>query len=163
MGAGGLPVLLDWDEYWRWIRYAERTRQLIDADIEYGGYSWACFKSHQAAELALKALLHLVGNPRFGHDLVALLGEAVRVCGPADRSIVVCASVLNKMYIPPRYPDALPGGSPEEQYTLEEAVNAKECSTSIIEWVKSCAERLGGSGEEAQGEGTGNRASKGVR
>ena len=141
--------MLDWEEYRRWIRHAERTYQLIDADIEYGGYSWACFKSHQAAELALKALLHLVGSPVFTHDLLTLLRRAMEACGPADRSIVVCASILNKMYIPPRYPDALPGGSPEEHYTLEEAVNAKECSRSIIEWVKDCARRLGDSREEA--------------
>ncbi|MEB3773578.1 MAG: HEPN domain-containing protein [Desulfurococcales archaeon] len=134
--------MLDWREYDRWMSQSLKTLELVDADIAYKGYSWACFKSHQAAEFALKAILYLVGTPAFGHDLTRLLKEAEKTCGAPPRSVRVCASILDKMYIPPRYPDALPEGAPWEHYTLEEAENAKDCAASIIKWVKECASRL---------------------
>jgi HEPN domain-containing protein len=65
--------LADVEEYKRWIGQAERTFELIDADIEYGGYSWACFRAQQAAEFAVKALLYLFGIPAFGHEISKLL------------------------------------------------------------------------------------------
>jgi len=142
-------MMLDWKEYERWMSQAIKTLELIDADISFEGYSWACFKAHQAAEFALKALLYLAGSPSFGHDLTRLLHEASSICGDPSRRVRVCVSVLDKMYIPPRYPDALPEGAPWEHYTLEEAENAKECASEIIRWVESCASGFRGS----QGEG----------
>ena len=131
-----------------------KTLELVDADIAYEGYSWACFKAHQAAEFALKAILYLVGSPAFGNDLTRLLKEAVKICGEPYRGVRVCVSMLDKMYIPPRYPDALPEGAPWEHYTLEEAENAKECASKVIEWVKGCAARLKDHrGEEEEKEG----------
>ena len=41
---------LDVREYERWMSQARKTLELVDADIEYGGYSWACFKAQQAAD-----------------------------------------------------------------------------------------------------------------
>ncbi len=137
--------MLDWREYERWMSQSIKTLELVDADIAYEGYSWACFKAH------------LVGNPTFGHDLTRLLRETIRVCGEPPRSVKVCTSVLDKMYIPPRYPDALPEGAPWEHYILEEAENAKECATKIIEWVKDCAARLKDHRGEEEAEKGGNR------
>ncbi len=151
--------MLDWREYERWMSQATKTYELIDADIRYGGYSWACFKAHQAAELALKALLHLVGRPAFGHDISKLLSTAASVCSAEPgREVRLCASLLDKMYIPPRYPDAFPEGAPWEHYTREEAEAAKECARRIIEWVEACASRLRSRGEE-EGAGEGDRGS----
>ncbi len=49
--------MLDWDEYRRWLDQAKATLRSIKADLEFGGYNWACFKAHQTAKYALKALL----------------------------------------------------------------------------------------------------------
>lgn len=135
--------MLDWFEYERWMSQALKTYELIDADIEHEGYSWACFKAHQAAEYAIKALLYLAGKPGFGHDLLALARAASTVCGEPDASTRRCIVMLDKMYIPPRYPDAFPGGAPWEHYTLEEALEAKECARLVIDWVRRCARDLG--------------------
>ena len=134
--------MLDRSEYERWMSQARKTYELIDADIEYGGYSWACFKAQQAAEFALKALLLLYGEPLFTHDLSKLLRKASQLCGekpPED--VEECAHLLDKMYIPPRYPDAFPDGAPWEHYTRREALEAKECARRIIRWVEECAAR----------------------
>ncbi len=148
--------MLDWVEYERWMSQAKKTLELIDADIVFEGYSWACFKAHQAVELALKALLHLVGKPAFGCDLTRLLRESSEVCSQPGRRVRVCASILDKMYIPPRYPDALPEGAPWEHYTWEEAEHAKECASTVIKWVEDCAKSLKNIGGKKEGEGESN-------
>ncbi len=121
---------------------ALKTLELVDADIEYGGYSWACFKAQQAAEYALKALLHLFGQPAYGRDMVGLLRRVEEVCGTrAPEHVVDCVYLLDKMYIPPRYPDAFPEGAPWQHYSRKEAEEAKKCAAAVIDWVRSCAAR----------------------
>ncbi len=121
---------------------AKKTLELVDADVEYGGYSWACFKAQQAAEYALKALLLLYGEPLFTHDLSKLLGKASELCNEeAGEELKDCIYMLNKMYIPPRYPDAFPEGAPWQHYTRKEALEAKKCAEKVIEWVEVCASR----------------------
>ena len=136
--------MLDRREYERWMSQAKKTLELIDADIEYGGYSWACFKAHQAAEFALKALLHLYGEPVFTHDLLKLLSSAANLCGvEPPKDVRECVFLLNKMYIPPRYPDAFPEGAPWEHYSEREALSAKQCALRVVAWVEECASRAG--------------------
>lgn len=136
-------MTLDLREYERWMSQARKTLELVDADIEYGGYSWACFKAHQAAEYALKALLMLVGEPLFTHDLLRLSRRASEVCGEQPpEEVRECIYMLDKMYIPPRYPDAFPEGAPWEHYTRREALEAKRCAAEVLGWVERCASRL---------------------
>ena len=146
-------MVLDVKEYRRWMSQARKTLELVDADIEYGGYSWACFKAQQAAEYALKALLMLYGEPLFTHDLSRLLRRASELCGEEPpEEVVECVFMLDKMYIPPRYPDAFPEGAPWEHYTRREALEAKECAVRVVRWVERCAARAleaAGAAEEA--------------
>lgn len=66
---------MDVDEYRRWLDMAERTVKPAVRDAEGGDYNWACFKAHQAAEFALKALLYGIGRPVRGHSATRLLRE----------------------------------------------------------------------------------------
>ncbi len=146
--------MLDVREYERWMSQARKTLELVDADIEYGGYSWACFKAQQAAEYALKALLMLFGEPLFTHDLSKLLRRAEELCGEEPPGEVrECVYMLDKMYIPPRCPDAFPEGAPWEHYTRREALEAKECAAKILGWVEGCAARALKEAEEKGGGG----------
>ncbi len=135
--------MLDVSEYRRWMSQATKTLELIDADIMYEGYSWACFKAQQAAEYAFKAILYLFGKPAFGHDLIMLARLVEEVCGTLPEDLWDCVYMLDKMYIPPRYPDAFPEGAPWEHYSRKEALEAKKCASEIIEWVRRCASRAG--------------------
>ncbi len=142
--------MTDRTEFERWMSQAKKTFELIDADIQYGGYAWACFKAQQAAEFAVKALLYLLGVPAFGHEISKLLRKIENV----PKEVMKCAKLLDKLYIPPRYPDAFPEGAPWEFFDEEDALQAKACAKKVIEWVESYARDLG---EEEKGEGEGHR------
>jgi len=55
--------------------------------------------------------------------------------------VIGCVSVLviDKMHVMPRYPDAFIEGVPFERYTREEAVEALNCASLIINWVRGCS------------------------
>jgi len=144
-------VMFDWDEYERWMDQARYTLASIKADLNFGSYSWACFKAHQAAEYALKAFLRGAGKTAFGYDLRELAIAAAEYCGFLEE-VLEDALFLSKFYIPPRYPDSFPGGSPYQFYTRRDAESAFKAAERIIDWVDRCAERLkeaaGGKEEE---------------
>ncbi len=127
--------MFDWDEYRRWMRQARHTLESIRADMEYGNYDWACFKAQQVAEYSLKALLRGVGEPAFGHDLRDLLERAKEYC---ELNLESEVARLSKFYIPTRYPDAFPGGSPYEFYTREEAEEALKIAEKVYWEVERC-------------------------
>jgi len=44
----------------RLMKSTELTLESAKRDLEFGDYSWTCFKTHQAVEKALKAFLWAV-------------------------------------------------------------------------------------------------------
>ncbi len=130
--------MFDCSEARRWMKQAAYTIESITLDLEGGFYSWACFKAHQAAEYSLKALLRGFGVESFGHDLLALWRKAKDLCESLN-ALWDCISLLNKMYIPPRYPDAWAGESaPYESYTLKDARDSHECARRVYESLEAC-------------------------
>ncbi len=130
--------MLDCPEARRWIRQAEYTLDSARLDLGGGYYSWACFKSHQAGEYALKALLRAAGLESFGHDLLQLWRRARELCEGLE-GLRDCVTLLNKMYIPPRYPDAWPGeAAPFESYTERDADESISCAQALLETIKRC-------------------------
>ena len=94
-------MLLDESEYGRWLEAARRTLESAGGDLGRGDYDWACFKAQQAAELAVKGLLHGVGAHAYGHSVALLLeraGEALGLAVPGD--VLECGKLLGKYYIP---------------------------------------------------------------
>ncbi len=128
---------IDSDEFERWMKQAKHTLRLVEVDLKVGGYDWACFKSQQACEFALKALLRALGRQAFGHNVLSFYREASEICGGSEE-IEDCVSYLDKLYITPRYPDAFPEGFPAEHFTKRDALKAKECSEKVIKWVELC-------------------------
>ncbi|MGM8838515.1 MULTISPECIES: HEPN domain-containing protein [Thermus] len=57
--------------------------------------------------------------------------------GEALRSLLPQALALDKLYIPTRYPDALPGLTPKEAYTREEAEKALRDGQAILKAVEA--------------------------
>ena len=109
--------MIDCGEILRWLRQAEYTLESARVDARSGFHAWSCFKSHQVAEYSLKAVLRGVGVESFGHDLMELWRKANSICGSL-KELRECIALLNKMYIPPRYPDAWAGEAvPFESYT----------------------------------------------
>ena len=70
------------EEYERWHTAAARTLAAATSQAEEGFHEWACFLAEQAAQLAVKGLLHATGAPAWGHDLVALADQLEAPVGP---------------------------------------------------------------------------------
>jgi len=134
---------LDENEFSRWMRSSLHTLESAKRDLRFDDYAWACFKAHQAAEKALKAFLWGVGKPRAGHSLTHLLRYLAEVVGekPLDDIVYAC-SVLDKYYIPIRYPNTWVEGAPEDFFTSREAEEAIKLAEKIINWVRDLWQRL---------------------
>ncbi|MEZ0319665.1 MAG: HEPN domain-containing protein [Pyrobaculum sp.] len=136
---------MDESEYKRWIDMAERTLKSAFRDAEGGDYNWACFKAHQSAEFALKALLYGVGKPARGHSVTRLLKE-VSALVEVGEELFELAALLDKFYVPTRYVDAWSEGVPYEYFTRRDAESAINAASKILEFVKKTWTRLSGGG-----------------
>ena len=117
-----------------WFRQAGKDLEKAKLDIDWGFYEWACFTAHQAAEKAIKSLFQHLHGEAWGHGTKALLESL-----PCDDSshLMEEAKLLDKYYIPTRYPDALPEGIPHDYFTKKEAQEALNAALRIYEWCKS--------------------------
>jgi len=130
--------LLDCEETERWLKQARHTLESAKVDRDAGFYNWSCFKSHQVAEYALKGVLRGAGVASFGHDLVDLWRSARNLCRELNE-MFECIALLNKMYIPPRYPDAWAGGTvPYESYTMRDAEDSISCAERVLSCIEKC-------------------------
>jgi HEPN domain-containing protein len=100
-------------------------------------YNAAAFYAHQAAEKAAKALLYHVNEAPWGHSIRELLQRYfVKINREADEKLLTFARELDRHYIPSRYPNALPSGTPHEAYDAETSIKALKASEEIIEYVR---------------------------
>ncbi len=119
-------------EFRRWFEQA--SRDLDDARFlrEGGRHHLACFLSQQAAEKALKAFLHWKGHEVvWGHSVAELLQD----CGGENPDFLLLrpkGSLLDRFYIPTRYPNGLPGGIPSEAFLPEDSEAAIEAASEIL-------------------------------
>ncbi len=127
--------MIDVSEFERWFNQAVHTYDSAKRDHKDTDFDWACFKCQQAAEFALKAFLRGVGKLGIGHSLLKLTKEIEALDMDVDE-IRKCSLTLEKFYIPTRYPDGYPEGSPYEFYDVEEAEKALDCCLTIIEFVR---------------------------
>lgn len=85
-----------------------------------GNYAWCCFASHQAAEKGLKAMLEHFASPAHGHDLLGLMKGVGEVVSVPERIRDACR-ILNRYYIPTRYPNAFSSGAPIDMFDERDA------------------------------------------
>lgn len=132
MRAVGADRPLDEDERDRWRAEADRALQAARVQEAAGLHNWACFAAEQAAQLALKALLHGVGAAPWGHDLVRL-GDLVNEKELAlDPDVADAVRRLARHYIPSRYPDAHASGTVAEHYGASDASSAIEDAELVL-------------------------------
>ena len=123
------------NRYLDWFRQAKADLRHARNAAEDGDYEWSCFAAQQAAEKAIKALFQKSGMEAWGHTLTALIGN-IPVKGGVSKDLVNCAKLLDKHYIPTRYPNGFDSGAPTDFYTEEEARRAIECAEGIIEFCR---------------------------
>ena len=114
-----------------WLEQARYNLRHAQGSLSLGDYAWACFAAQQAAEAALKALHLAHGQVAWGHSILDLLAELPEKVGVPEELLEV-AKVLDKYYIPTRYPDAHPAGPAARHYTRLEAQEAMRLAAVIL-------------------------------
>lgn len=109
----------------RWMRQSEDDFKFVQwLSRENAFFDKGCFLAQQAGEKACKACLYAAGKRRvLGHSLFELAQELGRQDG-RFLAIVDAAKQLDRLYIPSRYPNGLPGGSPFQVFDRSDLANA---------------------------------------
>ncbi len=124
----------------RWLLTAEEdlraARQLLDS----GSYAQACFLAQQSGEKAVKALWYSEDADPWGHSVQRLVIEFPRNAElPDPVRWIEWAALLDKYYIPTRYPNGLPDLTPGQVYRLEDARRGIEAAGALLaacrEWL----------------------------
>jgi HEPN domain-containing protein len=122
--------LLDEEEYLRWVEMARRTLRSAERDLDGGDY-----KVHQAAEYAVIGLLHGMGFGPQCHSISALFAKLPKEFDVVE--MLDAAKLLDKYYVPTRYPNAWSEGVPADYYTRAEAEQALTHAGNLVKWVEA--------------------------
>ena len=124
------------EEAKRWLSEAiwdlETARLLRDAKR----FNACAFYCQQAGEKAAKALLYWAGEVPFGHSVRELLERFSESSGESVDELLPPARELDRHYIPARYPNVFPSGTPHEAYDEESAARAIECAERVVAYAK---------------------------
>ncbi len=101
-------------------------------------FEWACFSAQQSAEKAVKALYQSIRAYAHGHSVSTLLQRLPKRIRP-DSKLVAEAKLLDRHYIPTRYPDSHPQGAPMDYYTRRDADEAVRIAERIH---RHCSDRI---------------------
>lgn len=139
MSDEGPRVPLDQAEYDRWLRTASSNRGAAGREADAGAHHIACMLAEQSARCALKGLLHGIGAARdaYGHGLVGLSDRVVvRLETRLEPSLRAALQRLTQLYLPSRYPDALPEGAPTDSYGPEHSTQSLADADATMTFVE---------------------------
>lgn len=120
-----------------WLEQGERDLEKAKLDYQYNYYEWACFTAQQAAEKALKALGYYLGLDLWGHSLTGMIRLLKEEGLEIPEELINKAKLLDKYYIPTRYPNGFPSGKPADYFTEKEAREAIDAASQILGFCKS--------------------------
>lgn len=103
-----------------WLDEATGDLEHAESDLRGGFHNWACFSAQQSAKKAVKAVFQKMGAEVWGHSATDLLRELSK-SRDVPQELIDGTLELDKAYIPGRYPNAHPSGSPRNLYTKGEA------------------------------------------
>lgn len=104
-----------------WLYFGREDLQMAELAFQSGIYNQVCFHSQQCLEKGLKALLaYQERNIPRTHSLSELVTHLEP--NPLDNQQEI--QLMDRFYIPTRYPDALPGSLPDGLPNKEDAREA---------------------------------------
>ena len=118
----------------RWLAFAQEDLRMAELAWAEGIFNQVCFHAQQCVEKAIKGWLEQQGRiPPRTHRMADLL-----VLLPPDLmgELSDALRLLDRFYIPTRYPDALPGvlpGRTPEQRDAEEALDLAQGALQRVE------------------------------
>ncbi|MCS6938587.1 MAG: HEPN domain-containing protein [Roseiflexus sp.] len=118
----------------RWLRTAEEDLRAVEVLLQAGAYAQACFYAQQSGEKAIKSLWHLIDADAWGHSVQRLILEfPERSRLPDLEQWLERGALLDKFYIPTRYPNGLPDLTPGQVYTLDDAQRGLQAARLLLE------------------------------
>ena len=122
------------NRYKDWYRQAQADLEHARHSHDVGDYEWSCFAAHQAAEKALKSVFLKRGIDAWGHTITILVGNLLEIVNESSSELIRAGRILDKFYIPTRYPIGFDSGAPTDYYTPEEAETAIHHAEVILEY-----------------------------
>jgi HEPN domain-containing protein len=130
------------EEGLRWLEQAEHNLQVANNNLKAGFYSDTCFMSEQTAQVALKAFIIYHGRRYIWEHSIQ---ELVRIASGYDeefKELVEAGKILDRYYIPTRYPDALASPAiPYKSFIEKDALEAIGIADRIVGMVRK---KIGG-------------------
>ena len=121
------------EEAKRWLSEAEWDLETAKILHNSRRYNAAAFYAHQAAGKAAKAMLYAVNEAPWGHSVRVLLERFSKAKeARLDEELLDCARELDRHYLPSRYPNAHPAGTPHEAYDSSTSERALACAEKIV-------------------------------
>jgi len=118
----------------RWLQTAEEDLRATRTLLQAGLYAQACFYAQQSAEKAVKSLWYRVDAEPWGHSVQRLVTEFPLPESLPDREQwIEHGALLDKFYIPTRYPNGLPDLTPGEVYRQSDAQRGLEAARQLVE------------------------------
>lgn len=121
----------------RWLKQAREDFSAAEILAREVKYAQSCFYSQQATEKALKALWHAYDDEPWGHSVCRLIEELKE--GPVRNALMQLhedAQLLDRFYIPTRYPNGLPDLIPQEAYGARDAREGLDAAQRIMDVVR---------------------------
>jgi HEPN domain-containing protein len=123
----------------RWLETAKEDLDAAEALSDKEKYSHSCFFAQQSGEKALKALWIFLGEDPWGHSIQKLMSE---LPDPEMQrrlaELLEVSAVLDRYYIPTRYPNGLPDLTPGKVYFQKDASTCIGAAHRLLERVKEC-------------------------
>ena len=115
-----------------WIEQARRDLEVARWQRQGGYYEWSCFAAQQGAEKAIKAVLQDRGGDAWGHSCLELLRALFDDLGRHEPALLEAARLLDRFYIPARYPNGWSAGAPKDFFSEKDADDAIRAAEEII-------------------------------
>jgi HEPN domain-containing protein len=122
-----------------WFAQAQRDLRHARNAMEDADFEWACFAAQQAAEKAAKALYQRLGLEGWGHSVKQLL-DALPATEVVPEAVREAGLLLDRYYIPTRYPNGFPAGVPGDFFVRKDAQEAIGHGDRVLAFVQG---RLG--------------------
>lgn len=125
------------EEALRWLATAKEELDAAEHLFTGGFFAKTCFHCQQSAEMAIKSIWILEEQDPWGHSIVKLLNELRQTKESLPEELFESASILDKFYIPTRYPDGLPELTPGQSYRKSEAITALTAAKTVFQFAES--------------------------
>ena len=125
----------------RWLQTAEEDLKAAELLAQAGAYAQACFYTQQSGEKAVKALWYWIDADPWGHSIQKLIVEFPEKASlPNWETWIERGALLDKFYIPTRYPNGLPDLTPGQVYTSDDAQRGLAAARGLVagcrEWME---------------------------